>query len=1197
MRKNIYIKTMLRQPVRTILLFLLIGLAAFAFTLRAVEFVSVSRHVDAIGANYRSIGVLMPQAVPGFSPVPHGDVSAGAEILANSPMVQFEDRRRHLEASLVSTTRINPHFADPDFDSINGIEYFVDDSITSPDILGMVRGVPVEDQIRPSVVYFYGVVSPMLTGPPGGWWYLERVCRMMQDYGMVRFAIQIIEPVAGQQEHAGFSPRDIYMYQMVGLTQVQSIQRSYSATWLRFYFEPGDPEALAKIDALEQSDGTYLFRAHYYRIWRTWADGTADWFFPHAGFHPMMAHLHSVVMTPIDAETDTWFLPVEGQLAQWDDDDTETYVIPPDFDALGLSHIADEIEWLNREARTVTLRTTIDMTAMQSFQGRGSFMRLVDGRLLNHNDHLNANPVAVIHTSFSNRQGIMVGDFITVDVHTNQFVDNALPESYLVRSTSDPATATTIELEVVGTFQYMRTNSDSETFRWGFIYVPDSIVPADIQVGPPIRDLSHLGVEWHDGMIPGTWYSFILESTRLEQSFLLEYRERMAELGLVLALFQAASGGFWAAADPIMLVITLNLAVFSVVLLMVLLLVAFLYLRQRRREFAIMRALGMTKGGIFVKLLLSVLILALPASAIGGWAGWTFAMNEATVVLEPLADMAAEEAPNFFDPFNRINAPAAIRAAGEVDMEYTWLFALIGVVVLLLLLIISVGYAVPLRRSILEQLQGSQTRTKPQKHAKVAADDGSVQGLVTGDLPDLTYRKVVGGKLSASFHWVKAHITRAAFKTVLGVIIALFFISALGILQETIRSTEENIDELNANTVVRGYIEPLHPQFRWMGGRVVEMGSITRAGAHILQEHPYIDRLSGQGAHLYAFIMADNHDGVAPENWDEYVGFNRGQGRAYHNALGLFETLIGVLDLEQFIDENYVGLVGDIDEGMFGSIHIDFVDGFTYEDFNYEFVRQWAFDDGPVPIIIPQVIADARGLSPGDNAFVVYALMNPLFANFRVQEAVVVGVHNEQIHATGHAQSVVIPMGALETMMGWVTFYNAVNFTVPTEYNERIGEVRSELVELVVYGNLAFAHLPLELLFLDEELRIVVGSMTQVLTLLEMLYPIAIVLAVAIGFAMSMMLMMQMAKNAAIMRVLGTSLHKTIAILCAEQLVVTLVGLVIGLGVMIALSVGFGPIELLTLGGLYFAGAVIGSLVGAIIIAAKAPLDLLQVRE
>jgi len=111
------------------------------------------------------------------------------------------------------------------------------------------------------------------------------------------------------------------------------------------------------------------------------------------------------------------------------------------------------------------------------------------------------------------------------------------------------------------------------------------------------------------------------------------------------------------------------------------------------------------------------------------------------------------------------------------------------------------------------------------------------------------------------------------------------------------------------------------------------------------------------------------------------------------------------------------------------------------------------------------------------------------------------------------------------------------------------------------------------------------------------MYPIAIILAVAIGAAMSMLLMTQMAKNAAIMRVLGTSRFRTIKILCAEQLIVCFVGLVVGTAALVFFSLGFGPAQLVLLAMFYFGGAAVGSVVGAIMIAGRAPLDLLQVRE
>ena len=58
MKNRIYLKSTLRQPLRSILLLLLIGLLSAAFTVRVVEYVLIQRETGRLGDYYRAIGTL-----------------------------------------------------------------------------------------------------------------------------------------------------------------------------------------------------------------------------------------------------------------------------------------------------------------------------------------------------------------------------------------------------------------------------------------------------------------------------------------------------------------------------------------------------------------------------------------------------------------------------------------------------------------------------------------------------------------------------------------------------------------------------------------------------------------------------------------------------------------------------------------------------------------------------------------------------------------------------------------------------------------------------------------------------------------------------------------------------------------------------------------------------------------------------------
>ncbi|MDR2167226.1 MAG: hypothetical protein LBE35_05175 [Clostridiales bacterium] len=101
MRKNVFLKSQIRQLLRGLVLFLLIGAAAFGFVLRTVEYLVVSEQVHEIARHFRSIGFLRPSEAEELPAHLHRDVAAAAEIIAQSPLVDFEDRRYAVEGLLV----------------------------------------------------------------------------------------------------------------------------------------------------------------------------------------------------------------------------------------------------------------------------------------------------------------------------------------------------------------------------------------------------------------------------------------------------------------------------------------------------------------------------------------------------------------------------------------------------------------------------------------------------------------------------------------------------------------------------------------------------------------------------------------------------------------------------------------------------------------------------------------------------------------------------------------------------------------------------------------------------------------------------------------------------------------------------------------------------------------------------------------
>ena len=134
----------------------------------------------------------------------------------------------------------------------------------------------------------------------------------------------------------------------------------------------------------------------------------------------------------------------------------------------------------------------------------------------------------------------------------------------------------------------------------------------------------------------------------------------------------------------------------------------------------------------------------------------------------------------------------------------------------------------------------------------------------------------------------------------------------------------------------------------------------------------------------------------------------------------------------------------------------------------------------------------------------------------------------------------------------------------------------------------------------DEELRLVIAQLDKNLSLLKVLYPVVIGVSVLIGAGLCFLLLLQATREAAILRVLGTTKMSVRLALIIEPLVLSILGGLLGLGISRYLWMSsdlVSAVPLLVSAGLYLAGVLAGSVTGAISVTNKKPIELLQVKE
>ncbi len=164
----------------------------------------------------------------------------------------------------------------------------------------------------------------------------------------------------------------------------------------------------------------------------------------------------------------------------------------------------------------------------------------------------------------------------------------------------------------------------------------------------------------------------------------------------------------------------------------------------------------------------------------------------------------------------------------------------------------------------------------------------------------------------------------------------------------------------------------------------------------------------------------------------------------------------------------------------------------------------------------------------------------------------------------------------------------------PAAYRDAPNEALYSSVDSDVNG--------LALRVLDSEVTNVIVPLDRNTNLLEMLLPMICAVVTVIGAAIPGLVIIQSAKEAAIMRVLGTPRGRVRAALTLEQTLLCAVGLAAGVAALAAAH-GFGGeimpylAEILLCAAIYLAAAVAACFACSVSVSARKPLELLQTRE
>ena len=814
-----------------------------------------------------------------------------------------------------------------------------------------------------------------------------------------------------------------------------------------------------------------------------------------------------------------------------------------DWSAPALSGVAEEMRQCRGEQSALMAVTTGDMSAMPMVYS-DDHLYLTDGRWLDSTDQAAHNKVCVINDAFAQLRGLKVGDTITLT-----FRNVLTSYGYIVYpADGDIPDYETVSdtFEIVGLYDYLDADMQRRTFYRNYAYFVDSAVPAAFDAFEDVRTTGDL--------------SFVLTAPALEAEFLAQTQERLSALGLRAEFLENGWADFQAAVQPMLHASLYNLIIFTIILPTALCVVAFFYFRARRRDIAIARALGVPAGVCMRQGALPLALIGLAGTVCGAVPGWQYTLNHGADTLASLSAYGGGTA--------------------EISLPYSWLAAIFGGIFLLVLLLALGGMAYLSHRPTLELLQGGvQAKQKEKKAAAQASPDmgqetagAQVSAAAWAQpLPAVTTAKR-SFSIAHALRFVGCYIRRSKAKGLLVFLLAALFTVGLAAIQVSILNSTAKVDELYQTVSVDLELVKRNTSTDFKGG------FIPRSTINHIADTGFISGFYGEAEYGVLDIKRweDFHAALGSAPAGSPASASQLEPKALY-------SLHSFSDLDVFLSGNG----SDVDilyhEGWDESMFLP-QDWGTYKE-----ARDW---QSVLPVLLPQEIYEVYRIAPGER--IVMKMTNGLDLIMEVAGMYTGRVSGSKIPA------ILTPAGVMDAITSGSPYYSTVRFNIDPARNRELNTFRATLDE-IVDGNRA-GLIPLRALLWDEDLRNAIEPLENSIQLMEVLYPVALALSLLAAAGVSALLILTEAREAAIMRVLGTTKLRSRIMLVLQIVFVVLAGLLIGLTAALAWSSSAGlALAIFDMSALraaaYLICAVTGSTAGAVTVTNRPPLELLQVKE
>ncbi len=1093
MRPSLTLKTLYRSPVRTILTFVLLGVVTFAFFSQTAEYAVTAREIA--NAAERYVGVGSAEVAPA-----NDQPTWVFNYLDTDPRVVGRYTEQE-QAYYRDEIRYQP-LTQAQIDALSALPY-----VTSTDTRYMTAGVS-SDYYRPDDgTYFSNYTT----------WCV--------------FEATLSDVYYGGAGAGSFDETEEFIHYNEAKLEDCNLLTD-TPYWAEYY------ETLNVIVSPIRFDSNITVSSTQHRSFMTY---TSNYIYDTAYFEALtLGERYTFVLcfdplldrpiynplsdTPLQTNqlwlgnypADTWceaVWPLEGAPADY-------------LDTAEYAPLRELIEIMDTDAHTFDIVYTEDMRAIKRFN-EGD-MAIAEGRALTREDSENGSEVCVISREFAAENELAVGDTITMALGTALFEQykglGAVAATYERYEPADKS----VTLEIVGVYADVDGgNAQSKEANWSYsvstVFVPKSLLPVDASA-------------LTDHVFSPAEFSFMVENAWDFKAFLAEATPKIEEMGLTLVFSDAGWSDIEESFQSAKQVALIKIAVLFGAVVAATSFIVYLFIGRKKKEYAVMRALGTTTKLSARTLLLPLGAVTITAVLVGSAAGWIYTAG--SVARNNMLTMMEETA-----------VSTAIPAAVVLG-------CVLGEILLTLLIAVAmlrrIGALSPL--ALLQDSGSDAARKKKARLKNTAAPDApppstdvekALRQQVLSAALEPVSKKPGDGAVRFVLRYIRRHMRRSVGKSLLAVILAALLFAAVGqfILMK------QSYTDLCENTEITA---------SFAGGVPLSVVPSLEKTGYVTDPYYVAEAEVGMTLSLQSIIITNNIERFTGETVE--IAYADGYDAASLTTLGAVvfvgQTLMDIYGLE----------IGDT---------VTLIVGYSIG-------------------AVQEYITNYRANHP-DNTESDEELLTRL--QDKIQAAAFVQMQKFTI------------AGAVSTPSGE---YNRTLFTPGN--NDPTGVLNKSTRLEVAQFKLADFHYAAELHAYGDK---VVGGNTgsrvsfvmdtsklegpaKTLRLLETLYPIAVAAALIIGGFLCCLVILQSSKEAAILRILGTTKRKTRAILSIEQILLSVIGLIVG-AVAVAIYKGAALVgainQLLLFAGLYFVVIVVAAIVSASLATRRNVLELLQTKE